>query len=81
MKKNTESTEAGKQYDVAYAAQYSGHDLLGALKLYKEITVAHPNDQAAKNSLAQIQNIVKAVVPKQELLDAQMTMALSHLEQ
>ena len=38
------------------------------------------DDPEAEYSRVQIQNIVNAVVPKQELLDAQMELALNHFE-
>jgi hypothetical protein len=42
---------------------------------------AHPDTEEAKYSRSQIQNIVNAVVPKKELFDAQMKLALVQLEQ
>ena len=68
MRNKTELTEANRQYATAYAAHYTEHDLPAAM---------HPE---AEYSRVQIQNIVNAVVPKQELLDAEMEMALTHFE-
>ncbi len=39
---------------------------------------SHPDDPEAGYSRMQIQNIVNTVVPKQELLDAQIELAVSH---
>jgi hypothetical protein len=50
------------------------------MRLYKQIMASHPSDPEAEYSRVQIQNIVNAVVPKQELLDAQMDLALNHFE-
>ena len=80
MLNDTELTEAGRQYAAAYAAHYTGRDLPVALQLYKKLLASHPGAQEAGYSQTQVQNIVNAVVPKQELLDAQIELALAHLE-
>jgi hypothetical protein len=41
---------------------------------------SHPSDPEAEYSRVQVLNIANAVVPKQELLDAQMELVLAHLE-
>jgi hypothetical protein len=41
---------------------------------------SYPGTQEAGYSCTQVQNIVNAVVPKQELVDAQMELAFAHLE-
>jgi hypothetical protein len=78
--RNDTGTEVGKQYTAAHATQYATKDLHEALELYRDIIGAHPNTQEAEYSRAQIQNIVNAVVPKQELFDAQVDLVLAHLE-
>jgi hypothetical protein len=80
MRNDTELSDAGRQYAAAYAAHYTRHDLPGALQLYRAVMASHPDAQEAGYSRAQVQNIANAVVPKQELLDAQMGLALAHLE-
>ncbi len=80
LRNQTESTDAQRQYATAYAAHYTEHDLPSALRLYKQVMASHPSDPEAEYSREQIQNIVKAVVPKQELLDAQMELAVIHFE-
>ena len=80
MRNNNELTEAGREYATAYDAHYTGHDLPLALQLYKKLLAAHPNAQEAGYSRMQVQNIVNAVVPKQELLDVQMELVLAHVE-
>ena len=80
MRKDTELTEAGRQYATAYAAHYKGHDLPTALQLYMNVMASHPDAQEAGYSGAQVQNIVNAVVPKQELLNAQIELARAHFE-
>ena len=80
MRNETELTEANRQYVAAYAAHYTEHDLPSAMRLYKQVMAAHPSDPEAEYSREQIQNIVNAVVPKQELLDVQMDLALTYFE-
>jgi len=76
----TEATDARQQYAAAYAAHYTSRDIPAALQLYVKLMAAHPDAQEARYSGAQIQNIVHAVVPKQEILDAQIKLARAHLE-
>ena len=80
MRHETEPTAASRQYAVAYAAHYTGRDLPLALQLYKNLMVSHPSAQETNYARMQIQNIVNAVVPKQELLDAQMELVLVHFK-
>ena len=80
MLNDTELTEAGRQYAAAYASHYTGRDLPVALQLYKKVMASHPSTPEAGYSRAQVQNIVNTVVPKQELLDAQIELAVAHLE-
>ena len=79
MKKIAEKTEAGRQYAVAHEAHYATKDLTGALGRYRAVMAAHPETQEAEYSRSQIQNIVSSVVPKQELFDAQVELALVHV--
>ena len=53
--------------------------LAAALRLYMELIASRPNDPEAGYSRAQIRNIINAVVPAQELLDAQIGLALARL--
>lgn len=80
MRKETEPTEAKRQYAAAYAAHYTERDLPLALQLYSKLIASHSSDPEANYSRMQVQNIINAVVPKQELLDAQMELALAHFE-
>jgi hypothetical protein len=70
--------EAGRQYAAAHAAHYVARDLPLALQLYRAVLVAHPSTQEADYSRTQVQNLVNAVVPKQELLEVQMELAVAH---
>ncbi len=74
MRHENEPTEASRQYAAAYAAHYSERDLPWALRLYQGLVASHPSAVEADYARAQIQNIVNAVVPKQDLLDAQMNL-------
>jgi hypothetical protein len=80
MRNDTGLTEAGQHYAAAYAAHYTTKDLHEAIKLYMGVMAAYPNTQEAEYSRSQIQNIVNVVVPKQDLLDAQVNLALAHFE-
>jgi hypothetical protein len=78
MRNDTGLNEAGRQYAAAYEAHYTTKDLHEALELYRGVIVAHPKTQEAEYSRSQIQNIVNAVVPKQELFDAQVDLAMAY---
>lgn len=80
MSDTSARTEAARAYAVAYAAHYSERDLAKALQLYKDLIASHAIAREAGYSRAQIQNIVNTLVPAQELLDAQLELALAHLE-
>ena len=73
--------EASRDYEEAYTAHYSRHDLTGALHLYQKLIASHASSPEAGYSVAQIQNIVKSVVPARDLLDAQAELALACLDQ
>jgi hypothetical protein len=79
MEEKNETAGAHEQYAAAYEAHYGEKDLKGALGLYTAIVADHPGTPEADYSQSQIQNIVNGVVPKKELLDAQLAMALEHL--
>ena len=74
----TELTEAGRSYAAAYAAHYTDHDLPTALQLYLKVLSAHANTPEAGYARSQAQNIINATVPDQELLDAQVKLAVDH---
>ena len=80
MRHEPEPTVTSQQYAAAYAAHYTGRDLPLALQLYKKLIASHPGAKEAGYARMQVQNIVNAVVPKQELLDAQMALAFAHFE-
>ena len=80
MRDETTVAEAGEQYAEAHAAHYTTKDLHEALGLYQGVMAAHPNTTEAEYSRSQLQNIATSVVPKQELLDAQVELTLAHLE-
>jgi hypothetical protein len=80
MRRDDELTEVGRQYAEAYAAHYTGGDLPAALQLYRKVVVSRPDTLEAGYARTQVRNIVNAVVPRQELLDADVQLALAHLE-
>jgi hypothetical protein len=81
MRKKDDLTEVGRQYAEAYAAHYTGDDLPVALQLYRKVVASHPDTLEAGYARTQVHNIVTAVVPRQELLDADVQLALARLEQ
>lgn len=72
--------EVAREYAAAYAAHYAQHDLVLALQLYKQLIASHAGDRRAGYSRTQIENIVRVVVPEQELMSAQVELALACLE-
>jgi hypothetical protein len=80
MRTETELTATNQQYATAYAAHYTGRDLPLALQLYWKLMASHPSALEAGYARLQVQNIINAVVPKQELLDAQIERVLVHFE-
>jgi len=70
-------TEAAKDYAVAYAMHYATKNLKEAFELYRGVMAAYPESQEAMYSQKQIENIAAALVPKQELFDAQVNMVLA----
>lgn len=76
MVKQTESADAARQYADAYAAHYTERNISRALQLYKQLMAFHQHAPEAAYSRAQVVNIVNAVVPRHELLDVQIDMAL-----
>jgi len=80
MRNNAELTEHDREYAAAYAAHYKQRDLSMAFQLYMKLMASHPDAREADYARIQIQNIVNCVVPKQELLDAQIELAVVHFE-
>ena len=75
-----ETTEASREYAAAYAAHYTEHNLPLALQLYLQLLEVHSNTKEADYSRMQIQNLVNAHVPKDQLLDAQVEMVIAQFE-
>lgn len=80
MKRDIETTSAGHQYAAAYAAQYKVRDLPYAFTLYRQLLETHPDALEADDAQTQIDNIVAALVPKEELQEARLRLLLTHLE-
>lgn len=70
---------ASRHYASAHAAHYSRQDLHEALGLYKGVMAAYPDTQEAAYSRTQISNIVKSVVPDDEVLTVETELTLVHL--
>ena len=75
-----EFTKSAQSYAVAYKEHYSNNNLKEAFNLYRDVIAAHPESQEAMYSKKQIENIVAAIVPTQEIFDAQVNMALARFK-
>lgn len=80
MRNEPTPTKAGRDYATAHAVHYKTKDLGAALDLYHGVMAAYPETPEAGYSRSQIQNIAKSVVPKQELVDADMSMSHAHIK-
>jgi hypothetical protein len=80
MRNEAAPTEAGQQYAAAHAMHYKTKDLYKALGLYEGVMAANPDTHEAEYSRTQIQNIAKSVVPKEDLLAAQIKVTRAHLQ-
>ena len=80
MRTENELTEPGRQYVAAYTAHYTARDLPLALRLYQKLMVSYPNTQEADYARMQVPNIANAVVPQQQVLDAQIELVLGHIQ-
>lgn len=80
MNDDARLSAAGRSYTAAHAAHYGSKDLRRALRLYEELVAAHPDTEEAGYSRSQIQNIARSVVPAQDLLAAQVALALTSIE-
>jgi hypothetical protein len=80
MESNTPHSNPRELYVAAYSTHYGSQDLSAALRLYGSLISAHPNVSEAAYARTQVQNIVKSAVPMQELFDAGMALAVTHLD-
>ena len=81
MKNRNSVTVASQSYKKAHEMHYKTKDLPKAFKLYRGIIADYPETEESGYSLSQVQNIVNAVVPKQEVMDALVALTLAHFEQ
>ena len=81
MRESKLSAEAGQQYASAYDTHYMTKDIHKALELYEDIVADYPGTKEAGYSISQVQNIVNAVVPKEEIMDSLMGLARIHFDQ
>ncbi|MBW1783955.1 MAG: hypothetical protein JRL30_24850 [Deltaproteobacteria bacterium] len=81
MKNRNNVTVADQDYTKAHDMHYKTKDLPKAFKLYRGIIDDYPETKESGYSLSQVQNIVNAVVPKQEVMNALAALTLAHFEQ
>ena len=77
MRKEPEPTELAERYADAHRTHYGEKNPRRAIELYTAIIAAHPESAEADYSRTQLQNIVHQVVPKEELFDAQVALAVA----
>ena len=75
-----DSDGSAEIYARAYSAHYAEHDLSKALALYRDILRGFGAAREAEYARAQIRNIAHAIVPEADLLEAQIQLAISRLE-
>lgn len=80
MSNDEKSKGASQRYSEAHGTHYGTQKLREALGLYMDIITEYPESREADFSRSQIHNIVKAVVPKWELIKAEEALALAHIE-
>ena len=80
LKNEAEQHKARDLYAAAYATHYESADLLAALGLYKSIVATCLGTREAEYARTQILNIANNAIPKQELFDVQIELALTNLE-
>ncbi len=73
------SPSASQSFADAYAAHYASENLTGALRAHREVIAAHPGAPEAEYSGSQIKNIMRAVVPLEEVFKAQVERSLRFL--
>ena len=79
MQPDSQRRTVGERYAAALDAHYSAKDLLAAMELYEKILIVDPKSQEAVYSRTQIVNIVRSVVPEDDLLAVHTDLARSHL--
>ncbi|MBN2343129.1 MAG: hypothetical protein JXX29_19190 [Deltaproteobacteria bacterium] len=75
MKKEINNTESSRQYAAAYELHYGSENLREAFTHYQNILREHPKSKEAGYARSQLQNIIRGMVPKEELLESQVKLA------
>jgi len=81
MNNRNNVTVADQDYSKAHDMHYKTKDLPKAFKLHRDIIADYPETKEAGYSLSQVKNIMNAVVPKQEVVDAFVALTVAHFEQ
>lgn len=80
MRYDAARDEVARRYAAAHAAHYAAGDLREAIALYEALLAEHPEAREAEYSRSQIENIVKAVVPREVLLQAGLDLARARID-
>jgi hypothetical protein len=81
MQQEKPPTEAGLQYAEAYEAHYGAKNVHTAFVLYNRIIAKHPESREADFCRSQLQNIMKAEVPKQKIAESMQQLMTAHFAQ
>lgn len=79
MNENEERAAATQCYANAHATHYMKHDYAAALRSYDQLMALHPSAPEAEYARTQIRNILKSVVPADEVLAAELELVLRYL--
>jgi len=80
MHQTIQPAEAGRQYAEAYEAHYGAKNIPAAFALYNRVIAEHPDSFEAEYCRSQLQNILKAVVPKQKIDEAMQQLMVAQFE-
>jgi len=81
MTNGTEENNSVQQYALAYGLHYESENLKQAFEQYKHILLEFPDTPEAGYARSQIQHIVNAMVPREEILESQMKLATAAFDQ
>ena len=81
MEQTTSPADAGLKYAEAYETHYGAKNVHIAFVLYNRIIAEHPESREAEYCRSQLQNILKAVVPKQKIAEAMQQLMTAKFEQ
>lgn len=76
----SEEENAKELYYSAHELHYKDHKLKEALEIYQRIRKEHPGTNSASDAKTQIHNIIRKVVPENDLIDSLVKMSVAHMD-